>query len=671
MVRAGTLLICVHNCDVSGANQAIINILSTSLYPNVVIASPKDGPFVERFLEVGAAVRIGDAKEMVLRGQLSDVFLVICNTLLTADIVLAVGATTLKCLWIVHEFWNKDELEAQLRLRPENGITPACIAEAISSTHATIVFVSELQRDLFQPSGASCVIYLGVEEPAEDEESLAPQEEGCDEDVFTILMLGVVCPRKGQLQMVDVFKKLRDIHTGGRKLRLCCVGARNGRSYEDDYLRDVEEAIGGDPDIHLHGIVDKAVAAAFLQQADCLVVNSSNEVTPLVIAEAFARKVPVVSTQVGGISEMFNNNVEGFFFEGEDELLQVLCLLLRDPALAKEVGIMGYARYLKQFSIQRMVDQYAETILHVAPPLLLIDMDGVLVDWDQGFSEQWCSYFNNNRQLLKEEEEKDEDQVSAAGSRNSSADTFLIGSGEPITLSGYSHQSQFTDEMEPTTWLSLSPRGTHIESKTGDPEKSLDDSSSPSESDVGSTDTANREGIRGLHSKDHAAIQLIDRTASFEIAKCVPENHRATAAAIVNSPHFFYNLPPKDGAIKALKEILASNIRVLICSAPLLSSTYCAQEKLDWVRRHLGPQWVERVTITHNKAGVRGDLLIDDNPDAASGPEYPTAPWRQVLFNAPYNMQVEEKMPRLSHWRHWRETIFPLLGKKTLHHPHS
>ena len=199
------------------------------------------------------------------------------------------ASTTLKCLWIVHEFWNKDELEAQLRLRPENGITPACIAEAISSTHATIVFVSELQRDLFQPSGASCVIYLGVEEPAEDEESLAPQEEGCDEDVFTILMLGVVCPRKGQLQMVDVFKKLRDIHTGGRKLRLCCVGARNGRSYEDDYLRDVEEAIGGDPDIHLHGIVDKAVAAAFLQQADCLVVNSSNEVTPLVIAEAFAR----------------------------------------------------------------------------------------------------------------------------------------------------------------------------------------------------------------------------------------------------------------------------------------------------------------------------------------------------------------------------------------------
>ena len=31
-----------------------------------------------------------------------------------------------------------------------------------------------------------------------------------------------------------------------RKLRLCCVGARNGRSYEDDYLRAVEEANVGD-----------------------------------------------------------------------------------------------------------------------------------------------------------------------------------------------------------------------------------------------------------------------------------------------------------------------------------------------------------------------------------------------------------------------------------------
>ena len=30
------------------------------------------------------------------------------------------------------------------------------------------------------------------------------------------------------------------------------------------------------------------------------------------------------------------------------------------------------------------VEKYRELLLQVAPPLILVDMDGVLVDWDQG-----------------------------------------------------------------------------------------------------------------------------------------------------------------------------------------------------------------------------------------------------------------------------------------------
>ena len=31
-----------------------------------------------------------------------------------------------------------------------------------------------------------------------------------------------------------------------------------------------------------------------------------------------------------------------------------------------------------------MVEKYRELLLQVAPPLILVDMDGCLVDWDQG-----------------------------------------------------------------------------------------------------------------------------------------------------------------------------------------------------------------------------------------------------------------------------------------------
>ena len=36
-----------------------------------------------------------------------------------------------------------------------------------------------------------------------------------------------------------------------------------------------------------------------------------------------------------------------------------------------------------------MVEKYRELLLRVAPPVILLDMDGALVDWDAGFRERW------------------------------------------------------------------------------------------------------------------------------------------------------------------------------------------------------------------------------------------------------------------------------------------
>jgi len=94
--------VCVHNLDVSGANEVIVNILKACAYPNVVVISPKIGPQSDRFLQAGAAVRIGDAKKLILDGYFSDVYSVVCNSLLTADVVCA--AERLPCIWIIHEY---------------------------------------------------------------------------------------------------------------------------------------------------------------------------------------------------------------------------------------------------------------------------------------------------------------------------------------------------------------------------------------------------------------------------------------------------------------------------------------------------------------------------------------------------------------------------------------
>ena len=87
-MRSGTLLIAVHNMDMSGANQVLINVINDQLREasNIMIVSPRSGPAMARFQDIGASIRISDVHTMM--NQVSDVLLVICNTIMSADVVL-------------------------------------------------------------------------------------------------------------------------------------------------------------------------------------------------------------------------------------------------------------------------------------------------------------------------------------------------------------------------------------------------------------------------------------------------------------------------------------------------------------------------------------------------------------------------------------------------------
>ena len=52
-----------------------------------------------------------------------------------------------------------------------------------------------------------------------------------------------------------------------------------------------------------------------VQAADCLLFTSVNEVTPMVISEAMSWSIPVLTTNIAGIPEMFSaDGVEGFLY---------------------------------------------------------------------------------------------------------------------------------------------------------------------------------------------------------------------------------------------------------------------------------------------------------------------------------------------------------------------
>jgi len=207
--------------------------------------------------------------------------------------------------------------------------------------------------------------------------------------MFTFLTLGIVCPRKNQVWAVKLFQEFAGSRTD---VRLLIVGARHTRQYEIEYLKEVKAAAGNDTRIEIHDVTSNV--DQYYKIADCLLFTSVNEVTPMVISEAMSFKIPILSTNIAGIPEMITDGQEGFLFAPYDDVAALECMqLLTDPnngsTLQAKMGEAGLRRFEAMFDLDIMVEAYRQAVLTIAPATILVDMDGVLVDWDQGFMNAW------------------------------------------------------------------------------------------------------------------------------------------------------------------------------------------------------------------------------------------------------------------------------------------
>jgi glycosyltransferase involved in cell wall biosynthesis len=219
-----------------------------------------------------------------------------------------------------------------------------------------------------------------------------------------------VCPRKNQLWGAYVFSQFASTINKHKsngvkvKVRLQIVGAARenhpSSAAEQDYLRKLQAFVASSSCncscncvIEVLDSTDDVVP--FYRQAHCLLLTSLNEMAPTVIAEALACSLPVLSTNVGGIGEMVTHGKEGFLFAPFDTAAALECMQriynmhCNEPALMAAMCTAAMQRYEQQFSLTGMVHRYRQLLYEIAPPTVLVDMDGTLVDWDSGFYKLW------------------------------------------------------------------------------------------------------------------------------------------------------------------------------------------------------------------------------------------------------------------------------------------
>jgi len=383
-VSRGTMLLCCQNLAVSGANQVLLNLVEGCVWNgNIVLLSPSQGPFAKEFAGLGVAVHIGTLSQLLDRVR--DIRLAICNTIMTAHNVLELDGCGIPQMWVLHEWWPGDMLTEELTKRNDKNTTPAIVEAALDRCSRTVC-VCNSQLELYKPTNGTS-IFVGVPSPTPQWRvgALPPAERP-----LTFLCLGIVCPRKNQHWAVEVFQKW----AGQRKdVRLLVVGARYTRKYEIDYVEKVKAIIGDDKRIELHDVTSDV--DSFYRQSDVLLFSSLNEVTPMVIAESMMRSIPPITTDIAGIPEMFTNGIHGYRLPAGDvdafvdAMSQVGAPGADGQRMRLQMGAAARKHAIETFTNATMVSAYRSIALELSPPVVLLDMDGVLVDWDRGFLQAW------------------------------------------------------------------------------------------------------------------------------------------------------------------------------------------------------------------------------------------------------------------------------------------
>jgi glycosyltransferase involved in cell wall biosynthesis len=155
-------------------------------------------------------------------------------------------------------------------------------------------------------------------------------------DELAILLMGTVCERKGQMDIVDAVARLSEQAAG--ELRCFSVGAR-----DNDYSEQLRSAIDRLPvskRSRIQLVPETWDTALYYSAADLFVLTSRMESFPRVILEAMAAGLPIVTTPVFGVAEQVQENINALFYQPGDTttLADRIVTLMERPHLRKKLA---------------------------------------------------------------------------------------------------------------------------------------------------------------------------------------------------------------------------------------------------------------------------------------------------------------------------------------------
>ncbi len=183
---------------------------------------------------------------------------------------------------------------------------------------------------------------------------------------LAVVTTGRIVPDKQLEILIEAARRL------GRKMpgaSLSIVGAVDPR--HQAYADELTDQIRRDRIDNVHFLGSQPDVFSYLGGFAAFVLMSRHQGCPNASLEAMAAGLPVVANDDGGTAEQVIEGETGFLLAAPtpEAIAERLATLLRDPVLARRMGVAGRSRATRHFSLPAMVSRYRAALGLAASPL--------------------------------------------------------------------------------------------------------------------------------------------------------------------------------------------------------------------------------------------------------------------------------------------------------------
>ena len=134
-----------------------------------------------------------------------------------------------------------------------------------------------------------------------------------------------------------------------------------GAGPQETFLKNLTAELSLDKYINFIGYAEDVLS--FLYKSHCLLLMSDHEGMPNVILEAMSIGLPIISTDVGAVRYMIND--DSYLVDDIDDLYRKAILLINNQDKANVYSALLYSRCQTVFSMEIITEQYRNLYLSV------------------------------------------------------------------------------------------------------------------------------------------------------------------------------------------------------------------------------------------------------------------------------------------------------------------